>query len=105
MIVGVARNKIEEMKSNFITTMYIIKQNYFSENKVFPYISIKNFNTNLIQRARIRAKNNHQGSHPWENMSDMEILKNVGLYRKDITIQNAIPYNKVRKVNMDRYDG
>ncbi|MDQ7060729.1 MAG: ATP-binding protein [Sulfurimonas sp.] len=100
--------------TNQVASMYIQKQNYFSESKVFHHISMDDLEPKLFDRARIMAKNNNHGMHTWETMSDMEILKSSGLYKKDVetskegitlagillfgkdlTIQNAIPFHKI----------
>ena len=110
-----------------ITQLYIRKQKIFTENRVFPYATIDDLDARLLQRARIRAKNENNGSHPWFEMDDMELLKSAQLYKtdlqtgkegitlagillfgKDQTILSALPYHKtdaiLRRENLDRYD-
>ncbi len=92
-----------------------------------PFATLDDMRLDLLEKARIRAKNEHSGTHPWMNMDDMELLKSAGLYKKDIstgkegitlagillfgkdeTIQSALPHHRtdaiLRKVNLDRYD-
>jgi len=110
-----------------ISQMYLRKQNVFTENKVYPYASIDDLDPKLLQRARIRAKNENNGSHPWFEMNDMDLLKSAQLYKKDYqtgkegislagillfgkdqTILSVLPYHKtdaiLRRKDLDRYD-
>ena len=77
--------------------------------------------------VRTLAKNNAAGKHPWEKLSDEELLKSAGLYAKDRSsnkfginlagvmllgrdevIKEIAPMYQtdalLRKVNVDRYD-
>ncbi len=110
-----------------IASMYIRKQNIFTEKRIYPYASEENLRLDLLPRIRKMAVNNAGGRHPWESMSDQELLKSAGLYGMDIAtgekgynlaailllgkddvIMNACPAYEtdalVRKVNADRYD-
>ena len=110
-----------------VASLYMQKQNYFSENKIYPYATLDDFDLSLLEKVRIRAKNENGGSHIWEEMDDMELLRSTGCYKKDIetnkegftlasillfgkdkTIMNVLPYHRIdailRKVNIDRYD-
>ncbi len=110
-----------------IAAMYIRKQNIFTEKKIYPYATINDLRTDLLPRIRQMAVNHAGGSHPWENMSDEELLRSAGLYGTDVAtgesgynlvailllgkdevIQNVCPAYEtdalVRKVNVDRYD-
>ena len=82
--------------------------------------------TATINQVRIMAVN-RQPNHPWEKLTNEELLKSAGLYKRDLqtgksgytlaclllfgkdeTIRSAIPYYKTdaiyRKDNPDRYD-
>lgn len=110
-----------------IAQMYIRKQNIFTERKIYPYAAIDDLRTDLLPRIRQMAVNHAGGSHPWENMTDEELLRSAGLYGRDVAtgesgynlaailllgkdevIQNVCPAYEtdalVRKVNVDRYD-
>lgn len=110
-----------------IAQMYIRKQNIFTERKIYPYAVIDDLRTDLLPRIRQMAVNHGGGSHPWENMTDEELLRSAGLYGTDVAtgesgynlaailllgkdevIQNVCPAYEtdalVRKVNVDRYD-
>ena len=110
-----------------IAKLYLIKQDTYTEDKVFPYAAMDDFDLDLIKRIRMAASNRRVDTHPWKGLSDFEILKSSGLYKidktsnkkgftlgaillfgKDETIINALPHHKtdliLRKVNLDRYD-
>ena len=114
-------------RHSHIADLYRKKDMNYSENKIFPFATLDDMRLDLLEKARIRAKNEHSGTHPWMNMDDMELLKSAGLYKKDIstgkegitlagillfgkdeTIQSALPHHRtdaiLRKVNLDRYD-
>lgn len=110
-----------------IASMYIRKQNIFTEKKIYPYASLEDLRLDLLPRVRRMAVNNAGGRHPWESMSDQELLMSAGLYGTDIAtgekgynlaailllgkddvIMNVCPAYEtdalVRRVNIDRYD-
>ena len=110
-----------------IAKLYLFKQDSHTEDKIFPYATMDDFDLELIRRMRIVASNRRVDTHPWEGLSDFELLKSSGLYKvdkitnkegftlgaillfgKDETIVNALPHHKtdliLRKVNLDRYD-
>ena len=63
-----------------IASMYIRKQNIFTEKKIFPYVAMEDLRLDLLPRIRQMAGNHAGGSHPWEYMNDEELLKSAGLY-------------------------
>jgi len=110
-----------------IAQMYIRKQNIFTEKKIYPYAEITDLRLDLLPQIRKMAVNHAGGKHPWESMSDQELLKSAGLFGKDIAtgeqgynlaavlllgkddvIKDVCPAYEtdalVRRVNMDRYD-
>lgn len=110
-----------------LATMYIRKQNIFTEKRIFPYVSMEDLRLDLLPRIRKMATNNIEGVHGWETMSDEELLRSAGLYGldrttgaegynlaavmllgKDDVIMDVCPAYEtdalVRKVNVDRYD-
>lgn len=114
-------------QSENIAKLYLQKQDIHTEDKIFPFATIEDFDLELIKRVRIIASNRITVSHPWEDLSDFELLKSSGLYKvdkttnkegftlaaillfgKDETIVNALPHHKtdliLRKINLDRYD-
>lgn len=109
-----------------IAPLYIRKQNIFTEQKVYKYLTTAELRSDLIALCRQRAVNK-RSDHPWKNLSDEELLKSVGFYGrdyatgeegynlacvlalgKDDVIRNVCPTYKtdalLRKVNVDRYD-
>ena len=110
-----------------IASMYIRKQNVFTEKRIYPYATKEDLRLDLLPRIRQMAINNAGGEHPWEKLSDQELLMSAGLYSKDIAtgesgfnlaailllgkenvIMNVCPAYEtdalVRRVNVDRYD-
>lgn len=110
-----------------IASMYICKQNIFTEKRIFPHATLENLRMDLLPQIRQMAVNNAGGSHPWGKMNDQELLMSAGLYGtdmvtgekgfnlaailllgKDDVIMNVCPAYEtdalVRRVNVDRYD-
>ncbi len=111
-----------------ISELCIRKQNIYTELRVYPYIELEELRLDLLPKVRMMAQNHLlSGTHPWKDMSDMELLKSAGLYRKDENtgksgftlaavmllgkdelIKGVCPNYKtdalLRKVNIDRYD-
>lgn len=109
-----------------VEQLYQRKSNTFSETTIYKYLAFTDFRPELITRVRKTVLIQRPG-HPWENMTDEELLKSAKLYRKDFktgeegytlaaallfgkdeVIHNILPTYKtdaiVRKVNTDRYD-
>ncbi len=109
-----------------IAELYIRKQNIFTEQKVYKYVTEKELNGDLIDLCRMRAVNKRP-DHPWKDMTDTELLKSAQLYAtdwntgetginlagilllgRDDVIHSVCPVYKtdaiLRKVNLDRYD-
>jgi len=112
--------------TNAVTKLYLRKQTTYSENKVYPFITIKDLRKDLIDRARKLAGNQKPG-HPWGEMEDFDLLKSAQLYLKDYqsgkegftlasvlllgkdaVILSALPHFRtdaiLRRENVDRYD-
>ena len=110
-----------------IAQMYIRKQEIYTERTVYPFVKLKDLRLDLLPMVRILAKNNAGGSHLWEKLSNMDLLKSAGLYAedhatgkdgfnlaavmllgRDEVIRDVCPAYQtdalVRKVNVDRYD-
>ncbi len=109
-----------------ISQLYLKKQINYSENRVYPYCKLNDLDENLINKARKLAVNQNP-SHPWKEMTNLELLKSAKLYSKDYqtnkegitlagillfgkeeTILSVLPHHKtdliLRKINLDRYD-
>ena len=112
--------------SYLVAQRYIHKQNNFTENIVYPYATIKDLDSQTIRDVRTMAFN-RRADHPWKNLSNEQLLKSCGLYKKDLrtgesgytlacillfgkeeSILSVLPYYKTdaiyRKLNFDRYD-
>jgi ATP-dependent DNA helicase RecG len=109
-----------------VSGLYMNKQAFYSENTVYPYCQISDLRKDILARAKQMAAFQKE-NHPWQNMSDIEILKSCKLFSKDFktnkegftlaaillfgkdeTILSAVPHHKtdliLRRENIDRYD-
>lgn len=109
-----------------ITQMYIRKQNIFTEQRIYPGLSIDDLDLNLIARIRAMAERKTP-DHPWGGMDDQTLLRSTRLYvrdygskaegltlaaglllGKDEVIADLLPAYKtdavVRSENLNRYD-
>lgn len=69
--------------TDLVAAMYIRKQREYTENAVFPYATENDLKQDIIDRVRIMAVNGNP-HHPWERMTNHEILCSAGLYRKNL---------------------
>ncbi len=109
-----------------LSAMYIRKQDYYSERKVYRYLAKDDLRLDLLQRIRDMAAAK-KGNHPWQTMDDDELLRSANLYLKDyetgeegFTFAAALVLGKdeviasiapayktdayVQRVDKDRYD-
>lgn len=109
-----------------IAMMYLRKQNIYTEQKVYKYVTMNELREDLFPIVRQMALSRNP-EHPWRNLSDLDLLKSSGLYRmdfannaygisvagvllfgKDDVIRSIFPAYKtdalLRRVNLDRYD-
>lgn len=109
-----------------VTQLYLRKQTTYSENRIYPYVKLSDFKQELFNRVRTLAKN-ERADHPWQDLTDEELLRSAGLYKhdhltgndgytlaavllmgKDEVIQSVLPHHKtdsiLRVENTDRYD-
>lgn len=66
-----------------IAQMYIRKQEIFTERKIYPYVQAEDLRLDLLPRLRRMAENNSGQNHPWNGMTDEELLRSAHLYGKD----------------------
>ena len=66
-----------------ISNLYIRKSSTYIENKIYPYATISDLRTDLIEKARIMASN-RTANHPWSKMTDIEMLRSASLYEKNL---------------------
>jgi ATP-dependent DNA helicase RecG len=114
------------LNTNLVANLYIRKQSTFTENKIYPFATINELRTDIIQRVRQMALNRQPG-HLWESMTDMELLRSVQLYQTDYStgkegltlasillfgrdevIASVLPFHKTDAIcriqNLERYD-
>lgn len=112
--------------TSLIANLFIRKQTTFTENKIYPYATLKELRKDLIQRARQMAVNRQPG-HIWEDLDDLSLLRSVQLYQTDYStgkegmtlaaillfgrddvMLSALPFHKTDAIcrieNTDRYD-
>ena len=117
---------VKVVATGAITSMYIRKQNIFTERRVYPYVDDKDMRFDLFPHIKKMAVN-RDSDHPWKDMSDKEIIKSAKLYTMDAEtgkygynlaavmllgtdeiISEVCPTYRtdavVRKINKDRYD-
>jgi ATP-dependent DNA helicase RecG len=59
------------------------KSNRFTERRIFPYVREEHLLIKELMPLVRKMAVNRTGGHPWGEMSDMEIMKNAGLYEQD----------------------
>lgn len=69
-----------------VQEMFRCKDATFTENQIYPYLKIEDFRVDLIERIRKAAAINRL-EHPFSEMSDLEIMKSLGMYRQDLAIR------------------
>lgn len=113
-------------QSNLVAQLYANKDKSYSENEIYPGLTLSDFRTDLIDRCRKMAVG-RQANHPWKYMTDEQLLRSAGLYKKDFcsqkegytlacavlfghddVIQSILPHYKtdlILRINdTDRYD-
>ncbi len=114
------------MNQQLISNLYLRKQTGYTENRVFPYLDINDFELTHFDLVRNLVRLT-RSDHPWINMTNEEILKSARLYLKDqqtgregytlaaallfgkeSTLASVLPHYKTdalcRKVDVERYD-
>lgn len=109
-----------------ISSLYIRKQNIYTERRTYPYVTKDDLDLSILDKARSMISANNPG-HPWLNLSDDDLLKAARLYTRDFstgkegfnlacimllgkdeTIGNVCPVYRtdaiLRRKNIDRYD-
>ena len=109
-----------------LSQLYLRKKGFYTESKVYPYLRFEDFRAALFPKIRNLVRSNRP-DHPWLTMSDEELLRSAGLWRRDLqdgsegytlpaalllgketTIRDVLPHYKtdalLRRENLDRYD-
>ena len=107
--------------------LYDRKAKFSTENRVIPYMELADLRPDLFVRVRQMATVRQDGQHVWNTLSDADLLRSAGLWRRDgqtgqegytlaaallfgknETILNALPYYEfdtiLRQLDLDRYD-
>ena len=67
-----------------IASIHNKKRKIFDEDTIYQYVSVENdLRHDLIEKARKLANSNVKKRHIWMDMTDIELLKSAGLYKKD----------------------
>jgi ATP-dependent DNA helicase RecG len=69
--------------SSMVAQIHQRKNAKYTERKIFPYAKESDFEFDRLMPLVRRLTVNRQKDHPWEKMSDGEILKSAGLYQSD----------------------
>lgn len=70
-----------------VAQLYLRKQSTYSENKIYPHVQLSDFKQELFQRIRSLARN-ERPDHPWLALTDEELLRSAGLFKKDYLTGN-----------------
>ena len=67
---------------NSVADLYLRKQTTFTENTIYPYVSLNDLRKDLFDYVRklISAKNS---DHPWLSLNNFDLIKSARLYQKD----------------------
>lgn len=107
--------------------LYERKANFSTENRIYPYLQLADFRPELFARVRQLATVRQDGQHVWATLSDADLLRSAGLWRRDVqtgqegytlaaallfgrdeTIREVLPYYEfdaiLRQLDLDRYD-
>lgn len=109
-----------------ITNLYLRKQDSYTENKVFPFLDMSDFEAERFDTVRKLVKLTN-ANHPWASMTNEELLVSARMRLKDVhtgnegytlaatllfgtenTLASVLPHYKTdalcRKVDTERYD-
>jgi ATP-dependent DNA helicase RecG len=65
-----------------ISLLYLRKQSYFSERRVYPYVGMEDLRPDLVARMRSMAVA-RTPDHPWGSLDDAQMLRSAKLYARD----------------------
>lgn len=109
-----------------ITELYNKKNNFYSENIIYPYLNESHFEDGIVEKIRKLIRLNRP-NHPWLEKEGLEFYKATGLYRTDLMtntegftlasllllgkqefITSTLPHYKIeallRREDVERYD-
>ncbi|KUJ95355.1 MAG: Divergent AAA domain protein [Desulfonauticus sp. 38_4375] len=67
-----------------VAMLYMRKQTNFSENKVYPFLTLKELNETVIEKTKKMIKSLNPNS-PLPEMDNFSMLKSLGFYQEDVT--------------------
>lgn len=73
---------VKVTSTSVIAELYIRKQNIFTEKRIYKYVSEDDLRMGVLAKCRQRAVNRFP-IHPWQDLSDRELLRSAGLYGID----------------------
>ena len=68
--------------SNLVAGLYLRKQTSYSENRAYPFVTMKDLRSDRITQAR-KLATIQKASHPWAKLSDIDLIKSAQMYLKD----------------------
>lgn len=71
-----------------MSQLYMRKQNYYSEQRIYPALTLADLRGDLIERCR-RMAVLRRPDHPWRNLDDGELLRSVNLWGVDATDRSS----------------
>lgn len=109
-----------------ISRIYTRKSSFYSESRIYSHLALSDFKPELLDKVR-QLIHIRSSTHPWLTLSDAELLRSAGLYRKDFqtgeegytlaaalilgrddVIQSILPHYRIdailRREDIDRYD-
>lgn len=112
--------------NTLVSELFLRKQTSYSENRIYPYVTIEDLREDVIARVRKMAGIQRPG-HPWREMDDFELVQSAQLHRKDYqtgksgftlaavllfgrdeVILSVLPHFRIdailRREDLDRYD-
>ena len=69
--------------SEMVSQIHMRKRADYSERKVFPYAKDKDFDFERLIPIVRQLATHHHPAHPWEKMTNSEIIRSAGLYQED----------------------
>lgn len=67
--------------TNLVAAMYVRKQGSYTENEIYPYISLSDLRQDLIDKSR-RLASLQRPNHPWAAIDDFELLRSAGFFKR-----------------------
>jgi ATP-dependent DNA helicase RecG len=72
-----------------VASLYLRKQNTYSENKVYPHVELSDLRTDLIAHCR-KLAGVWTAGHPWSQMDDQELIQSAQLYQTETETGKAV---------------